>query len=240
MSRARREDPGIAAEGRRAVIVEALKRCPVCKWVKFDDFSRFMQAAGINFEVTREPWDLYIVDGQYGSLGYEGYHDWHILQARYLLTFLFEYAATLGLIDVAYVDPVDARDDYKDMWGAEDLGFLSQYDGLMYLRLNPLGAYCLDLTDKYAPSRVEAKSSVTALPSLQINVGGELSPDESLLLETYAEKEADKVWRLSREKALAAVESGNGLSPKWPIIGITIAKASFFNLQAMIQTSHGI
>ena len=144
------------------------------------------------------------------------------------------------MIDVAYVDPVDARDDNKDMWGAEDLGFLSQYDGLMYLRLNPLGAYCLDLTDKYAPSRVEAKSSVTALPSLQINVGGELSPDESLLLETYAEKEADKVWRLSREKALAAVESGNGLSPKWPIIGITIAKASFFNLQAMIQTSHGL
>lgn len=199
-----------AAEGRRAVIVEALKQCPVGKWVKFDDFSRFMQANGLEFEVTRQPWDLYIVDAQYGSLGHSGYHDWNILQARYLLTFLFEYAATLGLIDVAYIDPVDARRDYKDMWGAEDLDFLSQYDGLMYFRLSPLGAYCLDLTGKYTPSELEARVSLTVLPSLQVNVtGGQLSPDEALLLETYAEKESDTVWRLSQEKSLAAVEGGN-------------------------------
>ena len=89
-------------------------------------------------------------------------------------------------------------------------GFLSQYDGLVYFRLNPLGAYCLDLTDKYTPGEIESRVSLAALPSLQINVtGGELSPDETLLFETYAEKESDKVWRLNREKALAAVESGN-------------------------------
>jgi len=198
-----------ATEDRRAVIVEALRQCAAGKWVEFDDFSRFMQATALSFEVTRDPWELYIVDTQYGSLGHAGYHDWNILQARYLLAFLFEYAATLGLIDVAYTEPEDARRDYKDMWGAEDLDYLSRYDGLVSFRLNPLGAYCLDLTGKYTPSRIEAKSSITALPSLQINVGGELSPDESLLLETYAEKESDKVWRLSREKALAAVESGN-------------------------------
>jgi hypothetical protein len=39
--------------------------------------------------------------------------------------------------------------------------------------------------------------------------GGALSPDEVLLLETYAGKEADTVWRLDREKAIAAVESGH-------------------------------
>ena len=38
-----------AAEDRRAVIVEALRQCPAGKWVRFDDFSRFMQAAGIRF-----------------------------------------------------------------------------------------------------------------------------------------------------------------------------------------------
>ncbi len=199
-----------AAEDRRAVIVEALRQCPIGKWIKFDDFSRFMQAASYDFEVTRAPWDLYIVDAQYGSLGHAGYHDWNILQARYLMVFLFEYAATLGLIDVAYIDPAQARDDYKRMWGAEDLDFLSQYDGLMYFRLNPLGAYILDLSDKYTPGEIESRVSLAALPSLQINVtAGELSPDETLLLETYAEKESDKVWRLSREKALAAVEGGS-------------------------------
>jgi hypothetical protein len=199
-----------AAEDRRAVIAEALRQCPVGKWVSFDDFSRFMQGAAYDFEVTREPWDLYIVDAHYGNLGYDGYHGWNILQARYLMAFLFEYAATLGLIDVAYINPVDARDDYMDMWGSEDLGFLSQYDGLVYFRLNPLGAYCLDLYEKYTPGEIEARVSLAALPSLQINVAiGEFSPDETLLLETYAEKESDKVWRLSREKSLAAVESGN-------------------------------
>ena len=90
-----------AVEGRRMVIAEALKQCPVGSWVMVDDFFRFMIAAELRFEVTREPWDLYISDPQYGSLGYDGYHDWEIVQGRYALCLLFEYAATLGLIDVA-------------------------------------------------------------------------------------------------------------------------------------------
>ncbi|MGH9769373.1 MAG: hypothetical protein ACREAB_18265 [Blastocatellia bacterium] len=197
-------------EDRRDAIADALAKCPVGRWVKFDEFSRFMRAAGYDFKVTRDPWSLYIADAHYGSLGYEGYGGWHMLQARYALCLLFEYAATLGLIDVAYVRPERARPDYKDQWGTDDLQFLSQYDGLLYFRLNPLGAYCLGLIDEYSPGEIEARVALSALPSMQINVtGGELSPDETLLLETYAEKESGKIWRLSREKALAAVESGN-------------------------------
>jgi hypothetical protein len=41
-----------------------------------------MQAAGFDFEVTREPWDLYVEEQGHGSLGYEGFHDWLILQGR--------------------------------------------------------------------------------------------------------------------------------------------------------------
>jgi len=201
--------PLTAVEGRREVINNALKECPVGQWVKFDDFSNFMQAAAFDFEVARDVWKLYIVDANYGNLAGNG-SDWNILQARYLLALLFEYAATLGLIDVAYVDPENARRDYKGMWGTEDLNFLSRYDGLMYFRLTPLGAYCLGLTDTYTPAEVEANASFTVLPSGQINIsGGELSPDETLLLETYAEKESDTVWHLSREKALTAIEGGS-------------------------------
>jgi hypothetical protein len=200
--------PLTAVEDRREVINNALKKCPIGQWIKFDDFSSFMQAAAFDFKVARDFWKLYIVDANYGHLGDGG--GWNILQARYLMALLFEYAATLGLIDVAYIDPEDARQDYKKMWGAEDLDFLSRYDGLMYFRLTPLGAYCLELTDNYTPLEIEASASFTVLPSLQINVsGGEFSPDETLLLETYAEKESDTVWRLSQEKALSAVESGS-------------------------------
>ena len=202
-----------ATEGRRAVINETLKQCPVGRWVKFDDFSRHMKATGQEFEVTREPWELYIEDSNYGNLGYDGYHDWHIVQGRYIRCLLFEYAATLGLVDLAYIPPQKARRDFGEMWGTDDLAFLSRYDGLTYFRLNPLGAYCLGLAGRYTPSQIEARAALTVLPSLRINVSETaLSADEKLLLETWAEKESDEVWHLSHEKSLAAVESGNDIA----------------------------
>ncbi len=202
-----------AMSGRRAVIEAALEECPVGEWVAFEQYSRFMQAGNFHFEVTRDPWQLYIADAHYGSLGYDGYHSWHILQDRYLLCLLFEYAATLGLIDVAYIEPQGARRNFRNLWGTDDLDFLSRYDGLMYFRLNPLGAFCLGLASAYVPSALEARGSLTVMPNLQIQSTGEaLSPDELLLLETYAERESDDVWRLSRDKALAAVESGNQIA----------------------------
>jgi hypothetical protein len=202
-----------AVEGRRTVINKALQQCPVGRWVKVEDFFRFMVAAGHDFEVTREPWDLYISDPHDGSLGYEGFHDWELLQGRYALCLLFEYAATLGLVDVAYIAPAGVRRDFRSLWGTDDLAFLSRYDGLLYVRLNSLGAYCLGLVEAYKPSAVPARASLTVLPSLQINVSEEaLTPDEALLLGTYAEQESDTVWRLDRAKALAAVESGNQIA----------------------------
>jgi hypothetical protein len=125
---------------------------------------------------------------------------------------LFEYAATLGMIDVAYVNPA-ARAATIKRCGARMIRVPRRYDGLIAFRLNPLGAYGLGLAPAYAPGQIEARAQLTVLPSLQINVrGGALSPDEALLLETYAERETDTVWRLDRDKAIAAVESGNHLA----------------------------
>ena len=58
-----------AAANRRPAVVEALRHCPVGRWVHFDEFSRFMQASSLTFDVTRDPWRLYLVDTRYGSLG---------------------------------------------------------------------------------------------------------------------------------------------------------------------------
>ena len=49
----------------------------------------------------------------------------------------------LGLIDVAYTDPRGARDDYRALWGADQLSCLSRYDGLAAVRVNELGAAVL-------------------------------------------------------------------------------------------------
>ncbi len=197
-----------AVAGRRPVIAEALARCPTGRWVSFDEFSSFMQAAALEFEITRDPWTLYIGDPYYGSLGYHGYHDWSILQGRYLLCLLFEYAATLGLIDIAYTHPDEARLDFTGQWGTDELAFLSRYDGLEYFRVNPLGAYCLGLTDIYEPAVPSARTTLTVFPDLRVCADTPLSPDELLMLETFADHEADGVWRLVRDRTLTAIESG--------------------------------
>jgi hypothetical protein len=78
-----------AVSNRREMISRALRACPIADWIEVDEFFRFMQAANYYFQVSRDPWDLYICDSEYGSLGYEGYHDWEILQGRYILCLLF-------------------------------------------------------------------------------------------------------------------------------------------------------
>ena len=200
-----------AASSRRAVIAEALEECRVGLWVHTGDFSRFMHASGeFDFSITRDPWKLYIAEAHYGSLGYDGHHGWHILQERYLLCLLFEYAATLGLIDVAYSDPRGARWDYMNLWGIDDLAFLSRYDGLHYFRLNPLGAFCLGVAETYEPRTPQTRASLTVLPNLRLEVrGAPLSGEERLVLETYATAESETLWFLDRDKTLSAIENGH-------------------------------
>ncbi|MBC8752716.1 MULTISPECIES: hypothetical protein [Paraburkholderia] len=194
---------------RRAAITEILRLCPVGEWVDVDDLSRFMQATDHTFDVTHDPWKLYISEQQYGSLGHDGYHSWAILQLRYLLCFLFEYAAALGIIDVAYIEPTEARSDFGDLWGTDDLQFLSRYDGLIYFRLTPLGAYCLGLSDDYTPAPIQPTVRLSVLPSLQVRVvGGNLSAEELLTLDTWAVQATDKSWSLDRQKAVGSIEKG--------------------------------
>jgi hypothetical protein len=64
-----------------------------------------MRASGNAFDIVHNPWDLYIADKNYGTLGYDGSNGWEVLQERYMMAFLLEYAATLGVVDVAYTTP---------------------------------------------------------------------------------------------------------------------------------------
>jgi hypothetical protein len=196
-------------EDRRDTIESALTECPVGRWVEIGEFSRYMRAAGFQFEVTRDPGSLYLCDPQYGSLGYNGYGGWSILQERYLLCLLFEYAAPLGMIDIAYEYPAGARSDFKGQWGADDLIFLSRYDGLRYFRLTPLGAFILDQADHYELRQEKPAVSLTVLPNRQIRIDhGDLSPDQKLLLENFAESQGPGLWMLDEARSIKSVEKG--------------------------------
>ena len=201
-----------AVAGRRKALVTALSDCSVGRWVKINEFFRYIRSTGQEFQVSRYPWNLYICEAGYGSLNYQG-GEWGILQERYTLCFLFEYAATLGIVDVAYVHPAGSWHNYGDFWGTDDLEFLSRYDGLLYFRLTPLGAYCLGLTDTYIPTTVEVKHVLKVLPNLEIAAVGEpLTPGDRLMLDQYAKPVSDTVWRLELGKLLSVLAKGHQVS----------------------------
>ena len=157
--------------------------------------------------MTRNAWNLYICELQYGSLGYEGGE--RILDERYLFAFLLEYAATLGLLDVALIPPAGARRNYGSLWGTDELVYFSRYDGLMYFRITHLGAYCLGAESTYQPAPVEVRPVLRVLPNLEVAaIGGELEQGDRLALDAYATRVSDLVWRLDAGKLLAATEEG--------------------------------
>ena len=154
-------------------------------------------------------WKLYLVDAHYGSLGYDGFHRWEILEGRYTLAVLFEYAGTLGLLDLDYVHPRGARDDFQDNWGGDDLDALSRYDGLRAIRLTALGRYALGLTDTYQPPTGDANAEgLTVLPNLDVVATGALSAGDQLVLPGYAEHTTDRVWTVSAASLLTAISTG--------------------------------
>ncbi len=199
-----------AVAGRREVIATALSECSIGKWIQFTEFSKYMLATGHLFEVSRAPHELYICELGYGNLGYLGGYSWNVLQERYMRCLLFEYAATLGLIDVGYVDPAVAWRDFGDLWGTDDLNFLSCYDGLIYFRLTALGAYCLGLTEKYQSTAIANSQTLRVLPNLEIVASGSgLNISDALVLDLYAQKISDQMWRLDLDQLLTAIEDGH-------------------------------
>lgn len=199
-----------AVAERRGAIADALAECPPCRWVAIDELSQHMIATGNTFEIAHDPWRLYIEEMQYGSLGYEGSHDWSILQERYMAAVLFEYAATLGLVDVAFTSPEGARKDFGSLWGADGLRFLSRYDGLSSIRLNALGAFVLGLTESYEPHAIVPDGpGVRVLGSLAVVPAGEgFSAAGEAVLSTFCARRGDG-FVLDRATALAAIEKGH-------------------------------
>jgi hypothetical protein len=145
---------------------------------------------------------LYFADQNYGSLGMNGADGFEILQGRYILAYLFEYLATLGMLDVAYTSPYDARSDYDDAWGADEFAFLSRYDGLRYIRLNALGAYCLGLAETYKPVLPKRPPLCSIGADLLLTLKREPEPAERLVLEQIAKLLSATLWQLDPDAVL--------------------------------------
>jgi len=193
---------------RRPIINDALKKCFPEQWIKIDELIRFMHANDIDFEVARYAWKLYVLDSQYGHL--DDYSCGSLVEGRYFLVYLFEYAATLGLIDIAYTHPAGALSDFYDLWCGQELEFLSRYDGLKFIRLNSLGAYVLGITDKYVPEPIKIEQILKVLPNHDIVItdANALSPADKLFLEKTCKKSSSSLWQISMKTILDAAQNG--------------------------------
>jgi len=192
--------------GRRQQIIAGLRSARSGQWISVDDFDRYLVATGRPFAVARDEWQLYIADPQYGSLGYKGYAGW--LSRWYLMVFLFEYAATLGLIDVAYTAPEESTHDWAGQWGTDDLARLCVHEGLYYFRINALGAWLLGITREFIPPRDEVRPVLRVHPDLEVSALDGITPADRLFLDRIAIPEPRRGWSLSLPRLLEAVEQG--------------------------------
>lgn len=134
------------ARSRRGVVAAALAALEPGVWADTELIWRILQTDDAPLTAVRgltALWRLYIGDPYYGSLGHAGQKAWEMVEGRYTLCVLFEYAATMGLVDVRYTEADGARDDYQFLSGAAHLPRLTRYDGLLAIRLNDLGTAIL-------------------------------------------------------------------------------------------------
>lgn len=128
------------------------------------------------------------------------------------MAFLLEYAATLGVVDVAYTTPEDARPGYRSMWGTDDLPFLSRYDGLSCIRLTRLGAFVLGRVDGIAAPPAASAGRLAILPTLHVVPdGGEFEPRDETFLSTFCRRGAEGS-ALDCTAVAAAVEKGHRIA----------------------------
>lgn len=192
---------------RRSSIFEGLAEMPAGRWFSFEEVFRFLWANGFAFETSRDPGTLFICEAEYGRL-YTGGAD-RKLSRLYLSAVLFETLGTLGMVDVAFTPPHEARYEFDQELGVEEPAYLSRYDGLLGVRINPLGAYCLGIADtlELAPPKTSGKFRV--LPTLEIALtGGRCKPFDELRLERACVPESDHVWRLDEQTVLRSIENG--------------------------------
>ena len=194
---------------RKIPVYEAMKQWPVNKWMTFDNAYKAVLAMDGCFNVCRrEAWNFYFEDSYYGSLGYEGTGDF--LERQYFRALIMESLATLGLVDIAYTNPHGLWPEFEDHWGIDDLDFCSRYDGLMYVRLNDLGAFCMGITGTYQPKQPETQEIFKILPTLELALLKHRNMSVLLRarLEKFAVRKSDYIWVLDKKNILEKLQVG--------------------------------
>ncbi len=202
---------------RKSLVEEALRECPVGLWVEFSEFLRYMRSNDLLPQIERTS-DSYLYVGYnsyYNNWDYQNYDYWEVVQGSYLRALVWEYAATLGMAEIAYTWPEDAPLGTNHTYSMYE-DYLSRYDGLLAFRLTNLGAYALGLTDQYSlpeEAPVEGPPPVMLLPNLDIVItdARRVSGRDRAFFARIGTQQSQDVYHLSRDLLMELAESGSNL-----------------------------
>lgn len=189
---------------RKVAIARAMTSFPVGQWLEYAEACRLIEASPERWEVLESNRPvLRFFDPEFGFI-----HDRTGLARQFLRAFFLESLTTLGVLDAGFVHPHYLWPELKDSLNG-DLPFCGRYDGLVYVRLNALGAYVLEFTDRYE-STVEASPKLfRVLPNLDVVLArGPLNPANRATLELLAAPKSEMVWTLEAERMLTHVDTG--------------------------------
>lgn len=194
---------------RKAALQEAMRALPVGDWLTYAEARRLIEASGDVWDVlTENAGILYFSELRYGQI-----HDMVGLNSQFLRALFLESFATLGLMDVGYVYPQSLWPDLSDSWGIDSMSFCGRYDGLLYVRINQLGAYALGYADGYEFRPDAGPKLFEVRPNFEIHVATDaLNPADRAGLELMAVPQNERVWILDAERILAHVETGGALA----------------------------
>ncbi|MCU0492093.1 MAG: helicase-associated domain-containing protein [Chloroflexaceae bacterium] len=205
------------ASERRQKLAAMLHDAPVGQWAKFNSFLRHLRATRQLPAVERGDYsNLYIgYSRDSGWLGYSGIKYWDVVTGSILRVLLTEFAASLGMVDIAYTAPEESPHDFGEVYGLDD-DYISRYDGLWAFRITELGAYVLGLREHYKAPEPEVEQGeplLHILPNLDLVVTdpARLAPNERAVLERIGTVQHENVYRLSREQLLEASQHGLSL-----------------------------
>lgn len=220
-------DPGL----RKLIVKSALQSCPAGQWLHYAECLRLVNALGEPWDVVKTDYPaLYFYEPQYGYIGDVGG-----LNSQFLRAVCMESLATLGVLDVAYIYPHHLWPDLKGFLNG-DLPFCGRYDGLLYVRLNPLGAYVLGCTEKYECRLEERAKLFRVLPNLDVELEtSSLNPADRAILELLATPKSDIVWALDTDRMLTHVETGGTLKELRAFLETNATQSLPDNVVALLQ-----
>jgi hypothetical protein len=192
--------------GRRDKVIEALSWCPAGRWIDMISFYRALLIWDLDFEVEDSPYSNLTIGSGYYATELEGETYWLVTHGLYANIVIWEYLATIGAVDVAFLaeDYGHLIDEYYMMHEEP----LSLYDGLIYIRINPWGEYLLGLADEYVPSMPVDTDLFTIDENLRLSFFDPPAPNVRLQLEPIAEPVDVLHYQLDQVKLLSAVEDG--------------------------------